>query len=350
MRYLTICLTFCILLCVIVSCKKNSEYAPGNLALTNTAEAVFTSKTSNTLAVTTIAGTFNTEGYRDGVGKNALFMSTVGIELANDGSLLVADTRNNKIRKITQEGDVSTLGVPHARDGSRLINPYFVKQANDGTITIFAKQVDLDLKYKFWVWKPGGLTIAVKANKNADYGGWSSDPFNDYYWTCGLEYTAAGFKGFIEQFLPGGRQGVNPYYLAESSLLPADQKFPVVSKIFSAYNGVKYLVVNNTHIYKYTSSGELTRLATPVAFGIIDDIIANKDSRTIYLTSGGRIYGLFNGEVHYLVGPHMPEDGHDGIGNGADVHAFNLALSKDENTLYFTDNRTVRKLILRANR
>lgn len=299
------------------------------------------------LTVITLAGKWNVDGDKNGPGNEALFTGLRGITLTNDNKLFVADVRNNKIKVVSQDGTVCTLGVPSARDGSRLLNPYYVKQAEDGTVAIFAYQFEYDLKYKFWVWKPGGLTIAVKASKNGSYGGLSDDPYNNYYWTCGLEYVVGGFRGFIEKFLPSGKQGVDTFYLPEDRLLPADQSFPVVSHIYSAYNGVKYLVVNNTHIYKYTPSGELSRIAIPFTFGIIDDLIANKDSRTLYVASGGRIYSITNNIVHRLVGPHAVGDGRDGVGDEADVHALGLALSKDENTIYFTDNRMVRKLILK---
>lgn len=298
------------------------------------------------LTVVTLAGKWNTDGYQNGPGSQALFTAVFGITLTNDNKLFVADVRNNKIRVVTQEGMVSTLGVPSARDGSKLLNPYDVVQADDGTVGIFAYQSNYDSKYKFWVWKPGGLTIAVKANKNANYGGFADDPYHNYYWTCGLEYTAEGFKGFIEQFLPSGKQGVNTYYLPTDSLDSYDRNFPVVSTIFSAYNGVKYILVNNSHLYKYTPSGQLSRIV-PNFNGGVEDIIANKDSRTIYLTSGGKIYSISNNKVTVLVGPRAVSDGRDGVGSSADVHALYLALSKDENTIYFTDNRMVRKLILK---
>jgi hypothetical protein len=340
----------CCFLLAISACKKDSETpVSSNMESTNRANVdLLATALVKPLTVVTIAGKPNVEGYKDGVGQEALFKSAVGIELTNDGNLFVADTRNNRIRKVTQNGVVSTLGFPSGRDGSKLLDPYFVKQAADGTIAVFAYQFEYDLKYKFWIWKPGVVTFNVKASKNANYGGWSADPYDDFYWTSGLEYTASGFRGFIEKFLPNGTQAVDTYYLPLDRLTPEDQKFPVVSKIFSAYNGVKYLVVNNTHVYKYTPSGELTRIFNTFYYGIIDDIIANKDSRTVYLTSGGRIYSISNNIVHYLVGPQAPDDGHDGVGEGADVHAFNLALSKDENTLYFTDtHRTIRKLLLK---
>jgi sugar lactone lactonase YvrE len=58
--------------------------------------------------VTTIAGTPQA-GYADGSGTNARFDHPAGIACATDGTLYVADTRNNTIRQIDANGAVTTL-------------------------------------------------------------------------------------------------------------------------------------------------------------------------------------------------------------------------------------------------
>ncbi|HEX5884359.1 MAG TPA: NHL repeat-containing protein [Pyrinomonadaceae bacterium] len=57
--------------------------------------------------VTTLAG--GNEGFSDGVGAAASFNTPSALALASDGNLFVADTANNRIRKITPEGQVSTV-------------------------------------------------------------------------------------------------------------------------------------------------------------------------------------------------------------------------------------------------
>ena len=70
--------------------------------------------------VRTIAGS-GTPGYRDGDGAEAAFDGPVGIALGRDGTLYVADTYNDRIRRIDADGIVSTLagaGTPGLVDGA----------------------------------------------------------------------------------------------------------------------------------------------------------------------------------------------------------------------------------------
>jgi sugar lactone lactonase YvrE len=69
--------------------------------------------TSSTLssvtgAVTTFAGGANS-GYADGLGTSALFSNAAGIASDASGNLYVSDSFNNRIRKITPNGTVTTI-------------------------------------------------------------------------------------------------------------------------------------------------------------------------------------------------------------------------------------------------
>jgi DNA-binding beta-propeller fold protein YncE len=69
-------------------------------------------------AVTTVAG--GTEGYRDGAGTAASFNTPSGVALDAAGNLYVADTSNNRIRRVTPDGTTTTIagdGTQSFRDG-----------------------------------------------------------------------------------------------------------------------------------------------------------------------------------------------------------------------------------------
>ena len=60
--------------------------------------------------VSTVAGQ-GTPGYADGDRNTALFDTPSGIVIANDNSLIVADTGNDRLRRISPDGNVTTLPV-----------------------------------------------------------------------------------------------------------------------------------------------------------------------------------------------------------------------------------------------
>jgi sugar lactone lactonase YvrE len=71
-------------------------------------------------SVTTIAGE-GSAGFRDGAAAQAQFDAPVGVALDGDGNVYVADTYNDRVRLITKDGQVRTLagaGRPGLADGS----------------------------------------------------------------------------------------------------------------------------------------------------------------------------------------------------------------------------------------
>lgn len=90
--------------------------------------------------VTTLAG--STSGFADGNGTNAKFNSPLGLTIGTDGNLYVADFGNDKIRKISPQGVVTTLaGSTHGfADGNgssaRFSYPFSICSSPDGTLYV----------------------------------------------------------------------------------------------------------------------------------------------------------------------------------------------------------------------
>jgi sugar lactone lactonase YvrE len=92
-------------------------------------------------AVTTVAG--GEEGYADGPGRQARFNTPSGLAIDLHGNLYVADTGNHAIRKIAPDGTVSTLagsGVAGTADGpgkaAQFNGPVGLAVDADGTVYV----------------------------------------------------------------------------------------------------------------------------------------------------------------------------------------------------------------------
>ena len=94
--------------------------------------------------VTTLAGSAGTSGSSDGVGSTASFNDPEAVAIDSSGSIIVADTGNQTIRKITPTGAVTTMagsvGIRGAIDAtgtaSQFNAPYGLAIASDGSIYV----------------------------------------------------------------------------------------------------------------------------------------------------------------------------------------------------------------------
>ena len=102
--------------------------------------------------VTTIAGQAGMPGSSDGSGRNARFKEPKGIAVDDHEFIYVADTGNQTLRRITPDGRVSTLagragngGTRDGRWGARLDEPSIVAVDSTGTVYV-ANDVDNNIR------------------------------------------------------------------------------------------------------------------------------------------------------------------------------------------------------------
>src|ERR1051325_1738267 len=120
--------------------------------------------------VSTVAGK-GTPGYADGDRNNALFDTPSGIAVASDSSLIVADTGNDRLRRISPDGNVTTLpaelsspiGLAITYDNfiyvTELDHSRVVQITPDGSTHVIADRANFN--------QPTGIAIASNKRKPA---------------------------------------------------------------------------------------------------------------------------------------------------------------------------------------
>jgi sugar lactone lactonase YvrE len=92
----------------------------GNIYVTDQTSGLIRKITPQGLVSTLAGNPLSTSSYADGLGSSARFFKPTGLCVDSEGNLYIADTGNNRIRKITPAGLVSTLagsGQEESTDG-----------------------------------------------------------------------------------------------------------------------------------------------------------------------------------------------------------------------------------------
>jgi len=100
---------------------------PSGLAFTKTGELIIADTSNNRIrrllpdrSVSSLAGS-GVAGFKDGPAAEAQFDGPIGVAADKDGNIIVADAYNDRIRKISRDGDVTTIagtGLPGYGDGA----------------------------------------------------------------------------------------------------------------------------------------------------------------------------------------------------------------------------------------
>lgn len=115
----------------------------GNLIVANTGAHTIVRIDPRTKSVSVVAGQAGVSGDADGTVAEARFNAPVGVAVDEDGAIFVADTYNDRIRVITREGQVRTLAGGHEpgfADGNgadaRFDTPCGIAVSDEGSLLV----------------------------------------------------------------------------------------------------------------------------------------------------------------------------------------------------------------------
>ncbi|MDQ3009910.1 MAG: hypothetical protein M3X11_04310 [Acidobacteriota bacterium] len=153
----------------------------GHLIVANTGAHTILRIDLKTKAVSVVAGIAGRSGYSDGSAAEAHFNGPVGVAVGKDGSIFVADTYNDRIRAIAPNGQVRTLAggaAPGFADGAgteaRFDTPCGIAVAKDGAL-IIADTGNRRIRRV----TPDGQTTTIAGTGEAIDGALPEAPFNE---------------------------------------------------------------------------------------------------------------------------------------------------------------------------
>lgn len=271
--------------------------------------------------VRTFAGRGYGTGFVDGPWDKALFAQPMGLELALNGVLFIADASNHAIRMVRKDGIVETyagVGVSGRMEGPRL-------EAR------FTGPADIAVSSNLTVYVADGLNYKIRKISND---GMVST------------LTGVGFQGFSD-----GSPNQARFALPISIALGPNEKFLYVADFFN--HRIRKVEISTGNVTTIAGNGEAgfadgnlenARLNRPAGIDVGSD-------GTIYFSDSGNhaIRMVRNEEVTTIAG-NGNSGTEDGIGEEAGFdRPYHLTLSQVETFLYISDwgNHLVRRIRLR---
>ncbi len=253
--------------------------------------------------VTTLAGS-GIQGFTDGIGSTAQFYNPAGVAVDSAGTVYVADYLNSCIRKITPAGVVTTLagsGTASFADGTgsaaQFSSPLGVAVDSAGTVYVADQSNQRIRKIT-----PAGVVTTLAGSGVQGYadgtGGVAqfSGPFSLAVDSAGTVYVADTFNQRIRKITPAGvvttlaGSGAQAYTDGTGSAAQFNQ--PMGVAVDSA--GTVYVSDNNNQrIRKITPAGVVTTLAGSGTAGFADGTGSTaqlNNPRGMAVDSAGTVY------------------------------------------------------------
>ena len=264
-------------------------------------------------------------GFADGNGTNAMFNGPLGLAMDADGTIIVADRLNYRLRRVTPSGNVTTI-------------------AGNGT----SASTDGDV---------GSATMA-------DPNGVMVDPLTgDIYFTQGIRNADSCVR-----MVSGGRVGLvagdcNSYGTSDGNGSSATFNFPMNIAMDGSGSGMYVADLGSNRIRRVTyngsvrtwagngSAGWLDGVGTNAMFNGPDGMARDGISGMIYIgeENNNRIRRMdVNGNVTTVVG-NGTTGGHDGIGTNATLNGpRQIVIDETRRYLYVAEagGRRIRRIVL----
>jgi sugar lactone lactonase YvrE len=293
---------------------------------------------------TTFAGQ-SSEGSADGLGQNARFFSPKGIAVDAAGNIYVADSANYTVRRITQNGIVSTVaGVPGESGpangtGAQARFYYPESVAVDGAGDVYVAEADLTIRKI----TPDGMVSTVPAQVLA-LSGLAIDTAGSIYVSDSNAIEKITSSGTLSVLagVPGGSYGYIDAVGTDARFdNPRGLAVDRVGNVYVADSG-------NNAIRKITPTGAVSTMVGSTHFKN-PWAVAVDDAGNIYVAdSGNHIIRTITptGFVRTLAGLAGVPGSADGLGNSARFFQPQGVALDSAGKIYVTEsgNNTVRKI------
>ena len=253
--------------------------ADGNLYVADIGSSTIRKVTAAGI-VTTVAGSPGLPGSRDGVGSAARFLSPAGIAMDHTGNLLVADSGNHSLRRVTTNGVVTTFAGKAGEVGNedvviataRFFSPSAVAMGTGGKLYV-ADTYNQTIRI---LWRDGAVsTLAGLAGSPGSANGAGSvarfnDPFGVAADNAGNVFVADSYNSTIRKVTSDGV--VTTFAGSAGQPGSADgtgstARFYYPSGIAVDSQGNVYVADHDdSTVRKITSAGEVTTLAGSAGF------------------------------------------------------------------------------------
>lgn len=224
--------------------------------------------------VTTFAGMPYVAGALDGTGSNALFYRPYGLSIDNQENIIVADEWNHRIRKITPQGQVSTIagnGVVGHNDGS-------------GSVASFNYPWDVTVDSAGNIYVADGFNQVIRKMVPS-----VSVP---------VSYTVSTYAGNIGT--PGGQDGFGPaasfdgiaglaYHSLGGEIYVADAYNHILRKVINLEQQTVALLITNSNSNSLCQYEMLSVKAVPEVFDAysfyVDNELVQTSNSPVFTTS-----------------------------------------------------------------